>query len=188
MIVASITATSVGTIRASKLRVSSSTSTSPDSGPCMAAARNAPPPMIARPPSRGPPQIWVHTVPSTPASRTPTVSVGVNRPPGEPDPRQAAVASGLRTSSTHSRPSDREPSASSWTTPLPLPSSWGYWIETSASAVKVTSGAAQRPRPCGLRRLATAIRRTQPIATTPITGPASAAHASCEALTAYAGR
>ena len=41
------------------------------------------------------------------------------------------MASGLSTSSTHSRPSDSAPSASSWTMPLPLPSSCGYWIETT---------------------------------------------------------
>ena len=47
MTVASTTATSVGTISASKWRVSSSTSTVPASGPCIAAARNAPPPISA---------------------------------------------------------------------------------------------------------------------------------------------
>ncbi len=47
MTVASVTASSVGAISRSKWRVSSSTSTIADSGPCMAAARNAPPPISA---------------------------------------------------------------------------------------------------------------------------------------------
>ena len=91
----------------------------------------------------------VQIVPSTPASSTPIVSDGVNRPPGEPAPRQAVVASGLSASSTTNRPNEYPPSASAWTTPLPLPSSSGYRSETAASAPNTTDRRDEPAPPLG---------------------------------------
>ncbi len=130
------------------------------------------------------PQAW----PSSAPNSRPSTSVGVNRPPGAPLPRQAAVTSGLRTRSTASSPTESLPTNASCASSLPLPSSCGYWIARAPSAPKMTIGASTRSvRRVGRDRLATATSRTQSTAVRPASGPISAAQTICRADTPYIG-
>src|SRR6202789_4704212 len=100
-IVAAATATSSGTINDRSRPVSSIINTTVEIGPCVVAARTAPAPSRANNPAGVPGHNQDHAWPSTPPSRAPTVSEGVNKPPGAPTPTQRIVIAGLSTSRAH---------------------------------------------------------------------------------------
>ena len=69
-------------------------------GPCVVAASNAPAPSNANIPGGTPGQNADHTCPSNPPNNAPTVSDGVNNPPGAPHFTDITVATGRSTSNT----------------------------------------------------------------------------------------
>jgi len=143
---------------------SSSTLTTADIGPSVAAASMAPAPMTAQAPGSVPAAgaTSVQSRPRPPPSSAPQVIVGVNRPPGAPAPRHmadAAMRAKASDSVSHTGPAWSRKLR--WTTSMPLPSSCGRTMETAPSARNAAMGAARRPAALlGARRSAQAITRT----------------------------
>src|SRR5665213_1762149 len=174
--VAVATASSIGRIKERSRPVSSIISTAVEMGPWVVAARTAAAPSKANNPGGTPGQNQDHACPSTAPSKAPTVSDGVNKPPGAPLLTHSMVAAGFSRSNISSSAGAAWLVNASCEISLPLPSNCGNQIEATPSSPNPSMGRSNRCHPCGLLRYAQVMARTYPTDATPAMGPAISAH------------